>query len=78
VGLALAGGWNAAALAFLLTTQPIIIRADGSRAAQLADRQGQTEGSARVLLVEASVASLLGRVTHFASRDRRAACRGCC
>ena len=31
-GLALAGGWNAAALAFLLTTWSIIIRADTSHA----------------------------------------------
>jgi uncharacterized membrane protein len=59
-GLALVGGWDAAALAFLLTTWPIIIRADGSRAAQLAAREDQTEGSARALLVGASVASLLG------------------
>ena len=59
-GLALVGGWNAAALIFLLTTWWIIIRADSSRAPQLAAREDQTEGSARVLLVGASVASLLG------------------
>jgi uncharacterized membrane protein len=59
-GLALAGGWNAAALIFVLTTWSIIIRADSSRAPQLAAREDQTEGSARVLLVGASVASLLG------------------
>src|SRR5215475_8030555 len=59
-GLALAGGWDAAALTFLLTTWPIIIRADGARAAQLASREDQTEGSARTLLLGASVASLLG------------------
>jgi uncharacterized membrane protein len=59
-GLALTGGWNAAALAFLLATWPIIIRADSSRAPQFATREDQTEGSARVLLVAASVASLLG------------------
>jgi hypothetical protein len=35
-GLALAGGWDGAALAFLLITWPIIIRADSARAAQLA------------------------------------------
>ena len=58
--LALAGGWNASALIFLLTTWWIIIRADSSRAPQLAAREDQTEGSARVLLVGASVASLLG------------------
>jgi uncharacterized membrane protein len=59
-GLALVGGWDAAALAFLLATLPIIIRADGARAAQLAAREDQTEGTARALLVGASVASLLG------------------
>src|SRR5689334_13030512 len=59
-GLAVVGGWNAAALTFLLTTWAIIIRAGSSRAPQLAAREDQTEGSARVLLVGASVASLLG------------------
>jgi uncharacterized membrane protein len=58
--LALASGWNAAALVSLLTTWPIIIRADSSRAPQLAAREDKTQGSARVLLVGASVASLLG------------------
>ena len=59
-GLALVGGWNAAALGFLLTVWPIIIRADSSGAPQFAAREDQTEGSARLLLVGASVASLLG------------------
>jgi len=59
-GMALVGGWDAAALTFLLTTWPIIIRADSSRAPLLAAREDQTEGSARALLVGASVASLLG------------------
>jgi uncharacterized membrane protein len=59
-GMALLGGWDAAALTFLLTIWPIIIRADSTRAAQLAAREDQTEGSARALLVGASVASLLG------------------
>jgi len=70
-GLAVVGGWDAAALAFLLTTWPIIIRADSSRAPQLAAREDQTEGSARVLLVGASVASLLGAgyALHLAGRE---------
>ena len=59
-GLALVAGWDATALTFLLTTWPIIIRADSSRAPQLAAREDQTEGSARALLVGASVASLVG------------------
>jgi uncharacterized membrane protein len=59
-GMALVAGWNAASLTFLLTTWPIIIRADSSRAAKLASREDETEGTARALLVGASVASLLG------------------
>jgi len=59
-GLALVAGWNAAAIAFLLSIWPVIVKADGSRTAQLAAREDQTEGSARALLVGASVASLLG------------------
>ena len=74
-GLALAGGWNAAALAFLSITWPIIIQADSSRAPQLAAREDQTEGSARGLLVGASAASLLGAgyALHLAGRDNGAA-----
>jgi uncharacterized membrane protein len=59
-GLAVAGGWDAAALAFLLATWPIIIRADSALAPQLAGREDQTEASARTLLVAAGAASLLG------------------
>jgi len=59
-GMALVAGWDAAALTFLLATWPIIVRAEGSRAAQLAAREDDTEGSARALLVGASVVSLLG------------------
>jgi uncharacterized membrane protein len=59
-GLAVVGGWDAAALAFLLVVWPIILRADGPHAEQLAMREDETRGSATVLLVGASVASLLG------------------
>ncbi len=58
--LALVGGWDAAALTYLVVTWPIIIRAAGAHAAQLADREDETKDSARVLLVSASIASLLG------------------
>jgi uncharacterized membrane protein len=70
-GVALAVGWDAAAVAFLLAIWPIIIRADSARAAQLAAREDQTEGSARALLVGASVASLLGvgYALHLAGRE---------
>jgi uncharacterized membrane protein len=70
-GLALAAGWDAAAIAFLLATWPIIIRADSAHAAQLAAREDQTEGSARALLVGGSVASLAGAgyALHLAGRN---------
>ena len=59
-GMALVAGWDAAALAFLISVWPIIIRANSSHASQLARREDQTRGSATVLLLAASVASLLG------------------
>jgi uncharacterized membrane protein len=59
-GVALIGGWDAAALAFLLTIWPIIIQADGSRTEYLATREDSTRASATIILVGASVASLLG------------------
>jgi uncharacterized membrane protein len=70
-GLALAGGWDAAALTVLVTLWPIIVRADSSLAPQLAAREDQTEGLARTLLVGASTASLLGAgyALHLANRD---------
>jgi uncharacterized membrane protein len=70
-GLALIGGWDAAALTVLVTIWPIIIRADSSLAPQLAAREDQTEGLARTLLLGASTASLLGAgyALHLASRD---------
>jgi uncharacterized membrane protein len=58
--MAVVAGWDAAALAFLVTVWPIIIQADSSQAAQVANSEDQTRGSATVLLVGASVASLLG------------------
>jgi len=60
--LAGVGGWDAGALTFLMAIWPIIIRADSSHAEQLATREDETRGSATVLLVGASVASLLGVV----------------
>jgi uncharacterized membrane protein len=70
-GLALIGGWDAAALTVLVTLWPIIVRADSSLAPQLAAREDQTEGLARTLLVGASTASLLGAgyALHLAGRE---------
>jgi uncharacterized membrane protein len=59
-GVALIGGWDAGALTFLLTAWPIIIRADGPRTEHLATREDPTRASATIMLVAASVASLLG------------------
>ena len=58
--LALVAGWDAAALAFLTIIWPIIIRADSPGVQQLATREDETRGSAALLLLGASVASLLG------------------
>jgi uncharacterized membrane protein len=70
-GLALVGGWDAAAFTILLILWPIIVRADGSLAPQLAAREDETKGSARTLLVGASVASLVGvgYALHLAGRE---------
>src|SRR5215468_4356730 len=70
-GLALVGGWDAAAFTILLIIWPIIVRADGSLAPQLAAREDETEGSARTLLVGACVASLVGAgyALHLAGRE---------
>jgi uncharacterized membrane protein len=59
-GLAVVLGWDAAALAFLMTVWPIILRADGFHSQQLATREDETSGPARVLLIGASATSLLG------------------
>src|SRR5215217_3511742 len=57
-GMAVVAGWDAAALTFLVA----IWRADAAHTAQLATREDETRGTAAVLLVGASVASLLGVV----------------
>jgi uncharacterized membrane protein len=59
-GMAVVAGWDAAALTFLMSVWPIIVRADSSHVAQLATREDETRGSATVLLLGASAASLLG------------------
>lgn len=58
--LAAVGGWDAAALAFLITIWPVIIRADSSHTEMLAMREDETRVTAAVLLVGAGVTSLLG------------------
>jgi uncharacterized membrane protein len=58
--LAVVAGWDAAALAYLATIGPIVLRADGARSELLARREDEQRGAAAVLLIGASVASLLG------------------
>ena len=60
--LAVVGGWDAAALAFLATVWPIILRADGVHTRQLSVREDENRGAATALLVGACAASLLGVV----------------
>jgi uncharacterized membrane protein len=57
---AVVAGWDAAALTYLSSIWPIILRADSAQAEQLATREDETRSSATVLLLAASVASLLG------------------
>ena len=70
-GLAVVVGWDAAALTFLVSIWPIILRADAAHAAQLATGEDETRGTAAVLLIGASVASLLGvgLALHLAGRE---------
>jgi uncharacterized membrane protein len=57
--LALIAGWNASALVFLVAVGPIIARADGSHTGDLATREDETRGTAGLLLLGASLVSLL-------------------
>src|SRR5512133_1182131 len=70
-GMAAVAGWDAAAVAFLVSIWPVILRADGAHVAQLATREDETRGTAAVLLVAASVASLVGvgLALHLAGRQ---------
>jgi len=61
-GMAVVTGWDAAALAFLASIWPIVLRADATHTAQLAMGEDENRGTAAVLLLGASVASLLGVV----------------
>jgi uncharacterized membrane protein len=58
--LAVVGGWDTSAIAFLATVWPVIIRADEHQTEMIAAREDQTGGTATALLLSASVASLLG------------------
>jgi len=58
--LAVLWGWDVAALLFLITLWPILVRADSGHTEHLATREDETRSSAALLLLGASLASLLG------------------
>jgi uncharacterized membrane protein len=58
--LGLVVGWDACALTFLLSTGPIVARADGARTHLLATREDPTRVRSTALLVAACLASLAG------------------
>lgn len=58
--LAAVGGWNATAVAFLVATWPMIARADATTTRKLAVREDETRSSATLLLLAASLISLMG------------------
>ena len=68
--VAVLSGWDAAALTFLLGVGPMIFRADGPHTELSAMHEDPTRDTARLLLVDASAASLLavGFVLGVASR----------
>ena len=75
-GLAVVVGWDAAALTLLVSIWPISMQrtkvaVETAHAAQLAMREDETRGTATVLLLGASVASLLGvgLALHLAGRE---------
>ena len=59
-GVAVVLGWDAAALAFLISVWPMIRWADAGHTEQLAKSEDEPRGSAALLLLAASVVSLLG------------------
>ena len=52
------GGWDAAALSVLLAVRSMILRASGEHTERLATRVDETQGTARLLVLGASIASL--------------------
>jgi uncharacterized membrane protein len=58
--IAVVTGWDAAAITFLASVWPFVLRADDSRTKRLATREDDTRTQAAILLTAACVASLLG------------------
>ena len=58
--LAAVGGWDVAALTFLVAVWPIILRASSQHVQRTAQREDETRSTATLLIAGACVASLLG------------------
>jgi uncharacterized membrane protein len=58
--VAAVSGWNAMAVSFLLSTWPMILRANGPATRKLASVEDETRGSSFILLLAASIVSLVG------------------
>jgi uncharacterized membrane protein len=72
--LAVLGGWNGTAIAFLATVLPIVLKADGPSTERLAAREDVNRDIARVLLLLACGASLaaIGFTLELAQDERGA------
>jgi uncharacterized membrane protein len=72
--LAVLGGWNGTAIAFLATVLPIVLKADGPSTERLAAREDVNRDIARVLLLLACGASLaaIGLTLELAQDERGA------
>lgn len=58
--LGVCAGWDVASVVFLAAVWPIVIRADAGHLEYLARREDESRGSGTLLLLSASVSSLLG------------------
>ena len=76
--VAVVTGWDVAALAFLVSVWPIIIRADGPRAAQLAKREDEKRGSANALCSARVLPASSESASPSLLRGGRAAHLRCC
>jgi len=57
---AVVAGWDTATLVYLASAWPIILRADGAQTRALSTREDDTRAAITVLLIAASIASLVG------------------
>jgi uncharacterized membrane protein len=68
--LAILAGWDAGALAFLITVGPIVLRSNGRQTEELAMVEDDTRPTATLLVVLACVASLVAVLVTLAAAGR--------